>query len=346
LNEGLKGEKAMKNVISAIISFSFILFGCMKTRQEISNTPKLEDNEIPIEEVHQLASYSTLTEEPQNPNGDLAFTYLAINTRELILLAEIPNWGLIVGGDAPTSYESLLEKGALSVIFKNRYTGEDIRITDEYSPGDFNVHYPTPDDPAYNFWTYYGEEDYSYDPSVALPGERHHVAGVGGPDYTTDGRTGYIDHVVSNMAAYTSGPVDSNREIYNIPPDDEARARMMILSVAVHTIMRYGTSWLESVPDSVDGYIELVGRKNPVAWVNPYTGQDISEVPWVEVPLFQEATPVNEPSLGFAQSDDTTGLAGNYSFAMGIEKNYAQFYFLMADGSVGAYIAFAERPQG
>ncbi len=340
----------MKNQMNIVFTLAVIILlinslaaGCTKTEQIAASPPETPGENVIDEEVHQVTTVSEPVEEPYNPDGEPETAFKSLMIRSIIKKASVFYWELMVGGDGPENYESLLEEGILPIIFTNRYTGADIRNTSRYSPGDIYLHFPTKDNPVFSFWDHYGEKDYAYDPSLALQGEKHPLQGM--DEYTTDGRTLYLDVEVSPEEMALTSSASGCRERYGIPPDDEARARVLLVFDAMDKIMRSAGSWIDDVPSSLDGYLELVGRRNPVAWTNPYTGEPMHEVPWANVPQCQHTgSPFNEPIPELGNNKNLSSLAGNYSFAIGPERDYAQFYFKQPDGSIGAYIVLAKRP--
>ena len=332
---------------TAIVSI-LLFIGCSNASKNTAGSPELTTgpSETSGENIsdypsHQGADYSTLAEEPYNPDGIEEMRCKLSLLNSLIQNAGVRNWFLLVEGSLPDTYESLLENGALTIIPANRYTGEDILSTKEYSPGDIYYHSATGEEPFHNYWVYFGEQDFNYEPSISESGERFRIDGRA-LEYSTDGKTGYTDAILpAEFRSYVPESTSSSREVYNVPADDEARVRMLLLSYTMHDIMRSVAQWIEgNLPVTVDGFIELVGRKNPVAWTNPYTGDPMYSVSWIDVPQFQGNWDFNEPNTDFGTTDSTSGLVGNYSFAMGPDRYYAQFYFEMPDGSIGAYIAF------
>ena len=149
-------------------------------------------------------------------------------------------WGRPSGGEVTLSWtlnprtldevESLIEEGALAIILSNRYTGDDIAIESNHSPGDIFLRFPTADNSVFHFWIYYGDEDYGYDPSVASPGEKHPLIGMG--DYTTDGRTLYLDVEVDPALLSLGVDPTGGRERHGIPQDDEERVKIFIIMKA------------------------------------------------------------------------------------------------------------------
>lgn len=259
-----------------------------------------------------------------------------------------------VTGGPPSSYEDAIADGVMPIIFANRYTGEDIANTPEYSPGDFYLHFPTEAEPEYNFWQYMGDKDNFFDPDAVPEGERKPFYGSWEGE-TTDGRTSFTDIDV-DYQTIADMDVNHSREFHNIPVDDDARAKIYIIYLCINEILLQTGDTLESVQyQTLDEYIGYCGRKNPAAWVNPYTGDPMKEVPWTSVPVYYYEDPWGDPlqqaGMVFNPDFPKEELPGNYSFTIDPGSSsrdpfsYAQFYFKMPDGSVAAYIGIGSRSE-
>jgi hypothetical protein len=287
-----------------------------------------------------------------NPQGENEMALKLAALSSILDIAMVQSWGIVVGSQQPSDiYPTLIETGALGIIFSNRYTGQDMIITNEYSPGDIFLKMPTEDDPIYHFWKYMGERDNFYDPSAVGDGLKIPIKGL--PEEKTDGKTIYID-VPVDVADMPLFDLNQSREFCGIPVDDSARARIYSVYRCMAELLMQAAGTLESTPVTLDGYIEILGRKNPVAWTNPYTGDAMMEVEWVQVPTFYYETASPDPlreqnvTLDDPQLSDSE-LAGNYSFFItppnpdsGKKEVFVQFYFYMPDHSVAAYIGRAE----
>jgi hypothetical protein len=267
--------------------------------------------------------------------------------------------GLIMGGGGYYDYDSILAEGSLPFIFVNRYSGEDVRNSSEYSPGDI---YLSVDNnggtPFLHFYQYLGEEDANYEPGKVPEGSR--VSWAGNPDYMTDGKSMFWDMELTQDAVASHDPCLTRvSSTYNLPCDDDAPIKMYLLSRAMLDLMRQASAYYQSVFDSIDGYISVIGRKNPVAWINPYTGVPMTEVPWVKVPMYNRKGAVSGPDFELEYPEFTepseepspSDLAGNYSYILspspiadGENRAYVQFYFYLPDGSVGAFSAMGYGP--
>ncbi len=288
-----------------------------------------------------------------NPNSSNTLAFRTLMMESLMRFYIVKGWNLNSAAPGPSSYESLIETGTLPLIFTNPYTGEDAVNTSDYSPGDFYLSFPTDSDAITHFWLHSGDRDLEYDPTTDGPGELRQL------EYNsralTDGRTIFIEREI-DPNEYMASNTQAEREELGIPSGDDARTRMFLIYHALWFIMIECDSWIEDVPDSLDGFISLVGRKNPTAWINPYTGEPMEEVEWVNVPNYHvtgNPTDIfgrfysNQQGIEPGPDFDYANLAGNYAFiktrqSIGdydFDMRFAQFYFYLPDGTVAAYLA-------
>jgi hypothetical protein len=157
-----------------------------------------------------------------------------------------------------------------------------------------------------------------------------------------------------DYSTYADIDVNNSREFQNIPVDDDARAKIYVVYRCINEIMLQMGQTLDTAQyQTLDDYIAYCGRKNPAAWVNPYTGDAMKEVPWTTVPTYYYENPWGDllqmVGLVFHPDFPMDELPGNYSFTIDPGSSsrapsyYAQFYFKMPDGSVAAYIAIDGR---
>jgi len=251
----------------------------------------------------------------------------------------------------PATYDELLSYGLLPIIFHNRYTGEPIKSTREYSPGDIYYELNTQTG-LYRFWRHQGPLDMCYNPDATGGKELPYAASP--RDTVTDGKTIKVEMALGPEAVAGDVPAAYFRESYNIPPDDDARVDIYIVYRWVNDIMYRLGEFVDQVPASLDGYIEMLGERNPVAWTNPYTGEPMKAVGWYDVPLFFLWDPVSEviPDIDSSAGPPPEGVAGNYSYMVapspvveGEMRSYAKFYFKQPDGSIAAYLAIGVGPK-
>jgi len=257
-------------------------------------------------------------------------------------------WTLLEGLQMPGDYNALVESGALPIIYLNPYTGEDMDESREYSPGDIWFHFPTPEEPNYRLWIHLGEMDINYDSQLAESGEV--VPMEFGPEFRTDGHTIFIEYELSPEEITSMedvGDIGAGREAWNFPADDTARLRIYTVFCSVQDLLTTLHADVPSNPESIDEVVALVGRKNPVSWTNPYTGEPMRNVPWVTLPFYSDNISVPEESPSPQDGIDAEALVGNYSFVSGQHPIYGgqarfpvviQYYFYLPSGEVASYL--------
>jgi hypothetical protein len=316
---------------------------CQKVASPVSRTTEEKTvQDIPNEEGVQL----------DNPGYSEEMFFKASLIEGLILFA-VNDGRSLLGCDTLKGYDTLINEGSLPIIFANRYTGEDMISTADYSPGDIFLDYNETDS-TFRFFIHNGDRDAAYEPGAVADGTKLPWAGDPGM-YMTDGRSLFWEENL-DPNYFTVDDPSGFRERFLIPATDTARTKVFIVYYTLNKIMsQAGNFMTNSVPDSIDGYIAMAGRKNPVAWVNPYDGGEMVEVPWVKVSTYSETGPSGEEPWGLegiSSADvDVSNLPGNYSFITapsptesGENWAYAQFYFLEPDGSVSAYVAVGLGP--
>jgi hypothetical protein len=321
--------------------------GCSKDEQAASQTVS---NLIDSNKIAQHSDLNGVV--LNNPSYSEEFLFKESVMQDLIMNAAA-DYLMLLGHGRPYNYEYLLQMGSLPIIIKNRYTGMDMINTPDYSPGDIYLDLDL-ENRIYYCNLYMGNQDAAYQPDAVPEGEIKPWNGF--PLFMTDGRTLFTGKELSQEEILPEnidpGPV---RERFNIPPDDEARTRIFLVYEAVDAIMSRSDGVIGEILPSLDEYINLIGKKNPVAWINPYTDVAMQEVPWVDVSVsihhFDDSE-IEQP-ISLDQSDIIASeIAGNYSFRLApspaVESEnraYAQFYFYHTDGTLGAYQCMAIGPQ-
>jgi len=262
---------------------------------------------------------------------------------------------MMLGRGIGWDYEFLLETGANPIIMANRYSGEDMKNTSLYNPGDIYWEV-SKEDGSFYFYEYMGDKDIKYQPDAVPEGQRKLVDGSGGRT-ETDGMTLYtvvegpFDPAFISQMDY----VDPSgfREKYGIPADDEARTRIFLIHRTMRECMLNAGRILNSTPSNLEDYIDLMGRPNPVAWTNPYTNLPMNKVPWVNVPAYNMNLPCGVESQYHSIESEgliSDQLIGNYSFTLTpsdiAEEMEAclQFYFRLPDGSIASYFSIGPGP--
>jgi hypothetical protein len=280
---------------------------------------------------------------PTNTLGDNMYEFLSTLPETLVGFA-INMYSDLTEGDIPTSYQDCLDKKLITIICNNRYTGNPIISTEEYSAGDFYYNYDFQSGVC-TFKRYQGPNDINYDPDIS---DGNFMPWGGDPDHiSTDGKTfrevnqGFRrEEMVDNFSKW--------REYFGFPSNDEARVRIFIVYDTVNYLMYQLSQFTDQPPSSLDQYIQMAGAKNPDAWINPYNGQPMREVGWFDVPLYYDWQPVSDPisDLDKGQPANSSEIAGNYAFNLspspavdGADRAYVKFYFRLPDGSIAAYLA-------
>ncbi len=314
-----------------------------------SNAPKSPDRNQEVDENPVAEPSKDQSEDSEEDTSELEYGNKVGMMEQVIMHASNHPWSMLQGGFiTSTTYESLIESGALAIIFSNSYTGEDIISTREYSPGDIYLGFPTLEDPVYRYWLHLGENDMYYNPDISEPGEREPLEF--NPEYSTDGRIFYREYVLDAEAIeYIKQEVTpaAGRREQGIPADDIARARVFNIYWTMEDIIRSIGYDMPDPPETLDGYIALLGRKNPISWINLYTNEPMIEVPWVNVPFYVRGNNIPDESPWPQDKIDKEPLAGNYSFVLGNSPYYpneqgertacAQFYFYLPSGDIAAY---------
>jgi len=334
----------VKAIITGMLLL-ILLTACSNQAVETNTTPSDQPQVTP----RQIEGVPTNTVMPNNPNGLWEYELKSGMLDFGVNRAIFTNRDLI-GANFPASYEEMIEKGLIPIIFHNRYTGQPIKSIFEYSPGD--IFYEADFEAGvYRFYRHQGEFDQNFDPEAT---DGRDLPWGGNPlTAQTDGKTIKVSDVLGLEPMNQPLPPDYFRESFGIPVDDEARARIFILYKWFEHEMYQVGDIISSVPTSLDGYIELVGERNPVAFTNPYTGAPMQEVEWYSVRMYNHWQPISEPI------DELDGLgetcppeaAGNYAFitapspvAPGENRAYALFYFREPDGSVSGYVSIGVGP--
>ncbi len=345
-----------KNAVGAIaFALSVVLVVCLsvvfgacskKSEPVVQSSPEHHVQDEAATASHEEGTHLN------NPNFTEEMMFKASMTEGILLFCVADGIGMFNGGAGSFTYETLISEGLLPIVFANRYTGEDVVNSREYSKGDIFIENDA-DTGWFRFYQHMGELDAAYEPGAVPPGER--VPWAGDPvSYTTDGKTLFLEgqRDAKQMGHGDPGPY---RERFGIPPDDEARARIYLVYRTANEIMYHAGNIIDSVPVSLDGYISLLGRRNDNAWVNPYTGGPMEAVEWTAVPCYYQTEPRQDPMYELYASGETdltdAELAGNYSYTLGPspfiegeDRAYAQFYFYLPDGSIAAYLAIGQGP--
>jgi hypothetical protein len=280
---------------------------------------------------------------PENDLGSVEF-YLKTVIIESAIMNAIGTNHMLLGSQFPESYDEMLTNGLIPVIFENRYTGNPIINTEQYSEGD--IYYDIdPANSTLHFQIHMGNQDLVFDPDLTNGEDK---PWGGDPMFAlTDGRSIKFKYETTPEMLDGSMFTAENRIRFGIPENDDARARIYILSKFIDDVMFRLGEVTHDVPFSINYYIEFLGDKNPSSWINPYTGNPIKEVGWFDVPLYYKWEPLTEPVPNLSNGDQLlpNDLAGNYAYKLdsspivdGELRSYALFYFKEPDGSISGYL--------
>jgi hypothetical protein len=241
----------------------------------------------------------------------------------------------------PTTYDDLLSSGKLPVIFKNRYTNEPIKNTEEYSRGD--IYYSADlKKGVILFLQHMGEKDQIYKPGATSGAFWPYVGGM--EEMTTNGRT--VKYEKPFDPAMPKISPEQVRTLKGIPADDIERAKIYIVASWVGNYVQRLSAYAKEIPSSLDGYIEMIGWKNPVAWTNPYTGQPMKLVDYYDVQIYDAAAMGRKIPGDYAGPKPPDDVIGNFAYKPIMKLNHTDpqivhilFYFREADGSISAYRA-------
>jgi len=222
--------------------------------------------------------------------------------------------------DSPTSnYNSWIEQGALAIIPRNPYTDEDIKTSLEYSPGDLLI---ACNRQGFILLFHSGISDVGYEPDK----DNHDVLFY--PIFCSMNDNGLTDgRTVFEFYKYNDGKFDQIssdwsriREQFYGSFHPIEYTKIYWLHFQVRKFMTAYAQLFENVPDTFDGYINLFGRKNPNAWINPYSGAPMNQVGFPDcvygpTPDMKNPTPPVPISM-IEKGHDIYEYAGNYSYAV------------------------------
>lgn len=245
------------------------------------------------------------------------------------------NDGLSMPATVDLNY--LINKGYLVIIPKNPYTGEDVKQSEEYSPGD--VYFKFNFFEGGEFKIHYGKGAHRYQPEKYVKGEVKETWIPFNPKSeeqllfsSYDGRT--VTHFIPGFNMVKD-------EIDDQPPPDtftdrtkleDAKQRMYFIKRQMGDIFRNASSIAEQPGDTLTDTISIFGRINPAAWINPYTGMPMKEVQ-CSVRYIYGINKVKDP--------DKEEYAGNYSYVKSLAgggiRGVLELYYINDDGRLGTY---------
>jgi hypothetical protein len=245
---------------------------------------------------------------------------------------------------------SMIENGYYAIIPRNPYTGEDIKTSLEYSPGDFLI---ATNEKASVCIQHLGLMDSNCYLDLEGYDNLYYVqVHVGDEGYVTDGRTEYMYGIYDEdmMADAIKEITEMRINIYGDRYTHE-NAKLYWLNRQMFEILSSYSQEFEDVLPTLEDYLNYFGRKNPAAWINPYTGKPMEQREQFAVckNIPGDVTDLlDRPVLYFKVSEPAyvNHYAGNYSFAVveGKKGPKAVFviYFLNRENKLEALSCYAD----
>ena len=238
---------------------------------------------------------------------------------------------------APSIYQGhgfnlsgMYANGCVPIIPQNPYTGNDVKTSLEYSPGDFLV---AANEKAFIYIQHYGP----LEPECVSPLEVDYTRLFYTSDYyfnneLTDGRTFYVflrDTGNPNDDIFWKLPIKRQSDLSSIE-----LTKLNWLGDQVQIIMTTYSDFYNDFPDTLDDLINYFGRKNPAAWINPYTNK-----PMEQLPKFAALKSLQDSLSDYLDYPDSPSdiykpeyinkYAGNYSFVTIKGEDSATSYFVL-----------------
>lgn len=255
----------------------------------------------------------------------------------------------LVSDNLLRNINSQIENGYYAIIPRNPYTGEDIKTSLEYSPGDF---FFAMNDKAVVSLQHLGLMDSNF--FLELDGYDNlypiHALGAN-ENFLTDGRTEYMyyKYCEGMYEQYINELKKQGKRKYGSRYPCESTQLHWLKRQMFEILSRYSEEFEDVLP-TLEDYLNYFGRKNPAAWINPYTGKPMEQREQFAVckNIPGEVTDLlNRPVLYFKVSEPAyvNHYAGNYSFAVveGKKGPKAVFviYFLNRENKLEALSCYA-----
>ena len=257
----------------------------------------------------------------------------------------------LVSDNLLRNINSQIENGYYAIIPRNPYTGEDIKTSLEYSPGDclfamngksivYIQHLGLMDSDCYLDLEGYDNLYVCVQPH----GDNE--------SYVTDGRTEYMYYKYREgmYEQYIDELKKQGKRKYGSKYPYENTQLHWLKRQMFEILSRYSQDYEDVLP-TLEDYLNYFGRKNPSAWINPYTGKPMEQREQFAVckDIPNEVTDLlDRPVLYFKVSEPpyVNYYAGNYSFAVVEGKNGPKavfvIYFLNRENKLEAMTCFAD----
>lgn len=239
--------------------------------------------------------------------------------------------------------DSIIADGLMAIVPRNPYSGNDIKTSLEYSPGDCLF---AADQRGVAFIYHAGNKEDSFEPSRKDHSVLTYRRKFSTPDVYSDGRS-LIHYHKFTTDEYSQLIADSNKmriDQYGENYSNDVIKIYWIYRQVRQMIVIY--SFInENVPQSLEDYINYFGRINPPAWINPYTGQPMKQVGFAQECEYQmdlDQLDIDIPVLPeyLDKQKDKSLYAGNYSFATYQDKDgpvtVFAIYYIKLDGNLAA----------
>lgn len=235
--------------------------------------------------------------------------------------------------------DSLVSDGLMAIIPRNPYTGEDIKSSLDYSPGDCFL---AADERGIVFIYHTGDKEIAYEPNRKDNTILSYQKNEEDPEFLSDGRSLIHSHkfMPGDYSDLMDG-VDITRQSQFLENNNPEFRKLWWLNRQITEMMTRYSQMNENVPKSLEEVIDYFGRINPPAWINPYKGSPMEKVGFtVDVPV--------PPDLLDEKTNVKSHYAGNYSFATYTDGKdpvaIFAIYFLKPNGDLGALVSQA-RPK-
>jgi len=240
-----------------------------------------------------------------------------------------------MSGPTSVDFQYLFNKGYIAVIPKNPYTGKDIEQSGEYSPGDMYYEYDIYDGGKFMF--HLGEGSYRYSPEMYERGEVEE-------EWQGRSKDAVEKHLIDSFDGRTEthflpGVIEFKDKLddHQVKPDmtklDEANERMRYMYNQMQSLFHSISEIAEEPGDTLLETVDAIGRLNPLAWINPFTGMPMKEV--------QIWGPWGYPDSIKAVNPDKEEYAGNYSYVKyewrGKTWGVLAFYYIQENGELWVY---------
>ena len=219
----------------------------------------------------------------------------------------------VLSKDKEYNLTSIIQNGLIPIIPRNPYSGEDIKTSFEYSPGDavfacnskaaIDIHH-------------LGPAELFFDATLKDNNKLFYLDKTKEIENLTDGRTLYSYHKFTDdkpNLAFTNKR-ESNDNF-------EKQKKIKWLFREIENLMQEYFRFHEDAPQSIDEIINYFGRRNPASWNNPYSGKKMIQMPKFAVceMIPGEVTEYLDRPEPFTKVNETEYInkyAGNYSYTV------------------------------